>query len=279
MGYEAAKFIVSSAKISKDFVSVWKLTKMYRDKAAAANAAKNSLGGKTIRERFAKGLKASDGALTLVKLTREFSGGVSTSFPSGLSNWDLITKGYEVSSGVLKVSEVALGWKGGMVSLLGKGFISVKGAVSGIGVVVKTVVLTKEISVVILKAIGLWKGGKQAFKVIQEKRRTGDFFFFKTKTKDSDDEMRFSTATTAVPRAPAGAEALSFLIRYHRPRSSFSEKNPSALSLIVSLASLLYADRELSEVGASEDNIDKRGLKASETYAVLYLALPSVYSG
>ncbi|KAL3680559.1 hypothetical protein R1sor_023515 [Riccia sorocarpa] len=244
MGYEAAKFIVTSAKISKDFVSVWKLTKMYRDKAAAANAAKNSLGGKTIRERFAKGLKASDGALTLVKLTREFSGGVSTSFPSGLSNWDLITKGYEVSSGVLKVSEVALGWKGGMVSLLGKGILSVKGAVSGFGVVVKTVVLTKEISVVILKGIGLWKGGKQAFKVIQERRRTGDFIFFKTKKKDVDDDMCFSTSSTAAPKSQAGAEGSVF-----------------------------------SPVGACEDSIDKRGLKASEAYAVLYLALPTEYSG
>ncbi|BBN14393.1 hypothetical protein MPTK1_6g11300 [Marchantia polymorpha subsp. ruderalis] len=276
MGYEAAKFIVSSAKISKDFVSVWKLTKMYRDRAAA-NAAKSSLGGgKTLRERFAKGLKASDGALTLVKLTREFGGGMTSSFPSGLSNWDLITKGYEVSSGVLKVSEVALGWKGGMISLLGKGFVSVKGAVSGVGVVVKTVVLTKEISVVVLKGIGLWRGSKKALKVIKEKRESGDFLFFKAKKKDLKCEEPLGAVTMAIPAVGPGPAAWILSITCDHAQCGACETDASESSLLLSLASLLYAEHQCSlTLESSEASCFLLSNSAIIQPCCFYLALPS----
>ncbi|CAM6089628.1 unnamed protein product [Calypogeia fissa] len=264
VGFETARMIIKAGKISKDFASVWKSTRAHLGVGdITAGAAKANT------RKLLKGLKASDGALTLVKLTKEFAGGVGSTVQGGLSNWDLVSKSYDLSNSVVKVFEAVLGLKGGgMIGLVGKGFVALKGAVGGLGLsvkLVKAVVVSKEISILLLKGFGISKTAIEAFKASQDGKRMLKWLIF----KDPADQLNNSSKASLKGRTDARAFEILKTCAQQPPAAS----QGTSPSLMYSLASLLFARFEAFDTcDPAED-----GLTSSSTSPsyIFFLSLPS----
>ncbi|CAM6100354.1 unnamed protein product [Calypogeia fissa] len=220
LGFETARMIVKAGKISKDFASVWKSTRVRMGVSDITAAA-----AKANTEKLWKGLKASDGALTLVKLTKEFAGGVGSTVQGGFSNWDLVSKSYDLSNGVVKVFEGVLGLKGGgMIGLVGKGFAALKGAVGGLGLSMKAVVVSKEISILLLKGFGISKTATEAFKASQDGKRMLKWLIFK------DPADQFNNSSKASLKGRTDARAFEILKTCAQQPPAASQASPRVIS-------------------------------------------------
>jgi hypothetical protein len=111
-----------------------------------------------------KGLKASEGAANVVSISKDVGKTLSMLDKAELFSWGVIMKGFKFTkSAALRVLEPVGSLHGGMMSAIGQGVLEMKGAVEGIGVVVKAVVLSQELYMVLLKVGGFTMGAMAAF--------------------------------------------------------------------------------------------------------------------
>jgi hypothetical protein len=167
LGMNTVKIVLKGVKISKGFITVTKLCKNNQTGTIGVGAEmaiksnQNMLG-----QRFkviVKGLKASEGAANVVSISKEVGKTLSMLDKAELFSWGLIMKGFKFTKSALRVLEPVGSLHGGMMSAIGQGVLEMKGAVEGIGVVVKAVVLSQELYMVLLKVGGFTMGAMAAF--------------------------------------------------------------------------------------------------------------------
>lgn len=167
LGMNTVKIVLKGVKISKGFITVTKLCKNKQTGAIGVGAEmaiksnQNMLG-----QRFkviVKGLKASEGAANVLSISKEVGKTLGMLDKVELLSWSVIMKGFKFTKSALRVLEPVGIFHGGMMSALGKGILEMKGAVEGVGVVVKAVVLSQELYMVVLKVGGFTKGAMAAF--------------------------------------------------------------------------------------------------------------------
>lgn len=175
LGVNTVKIVLKGVKISKGLVTVTKLCKNKQTGAIGAGAEMAIKSNENILgQRFkviVKGLKASEGAANVVTISKEVGKTLAMFDRAEFFTWSVMMKGLKFTKSAIRVLE-PLG-SIPLISAVGKGILEIKGAVEGVGMVVKAVVLSKELYVVILKGVGLSRGGMAAFN--EFKRRSSLF--------------------------------------------------------------------------------------------------------
>jgi hypothetical protein len=167
LGLNTVKIVLKGVKISKGLITVTKLCKNRETGAIGAGAemaikAEQNLLGQRFKT-IVKGLKASEGAATVVSITKEVGNTLGMLDKVELLSWGVAMKGFKFTKSALRVLEPLGSLPVGVISVLREGIVEAKGAVEGVGVVVKAVILSQELYMVILKGIGFTKGAKAAF--------------------------------------------------------------------------------------------------------------------
>lgn len=172
---KAAKFVVKGVKVSKGVATA---LKAFGEKFGGRWSVLRGAGPVApLVERVkvlsvvVKKMKAPAAALKIVKITMGVGKDLGQSGVSELLNWSTLRKGYKFSKCALTVFEVVTSVKGGMVSMAAKGVLGAKGAVEGVGVMMKALWLSREVYVVILKGVAMWKGAYEAFLAISRKQK------------------------------------------------------------------------------------------------------------
>ncbi|KAG0601363.1 hypothetical protein M758_11G104500 [Ceratodon purpureus] len=209
LGYKTVKIVLKGVKISKGLITVTKWCKRKHSGSigAAADMAiqvnKNTLGGK----RFAaivKGLKASEGAVNVVRITKEVGRTViMLDKVDHLLSWSVIMKGFKFTKSAIRVLEPLGHLPLGVISALGKEILEIKGTVEGLGVVIKAVALSRELYMVLLKGIGFTKSAMAAF---------NDFNRRSCLTKNSEEEYSQRTEVTLKGLCANQQPAMPFII-------------------------------------------------------------------
>lgn len=136
--------------------------------AAAKMLAKSASRGFIIKDsngrfrKISKGLKASEGALNLVRYSKTLE-----MDPSDIG-WDSVIKGYKVSKSVFNVFEGVNVFHGKIAAVSARGFGVIKGGLEGLGVVIKAFALSKHLYAILFHSFGVSRG---AFRVLFEEYR------------------------------------------------------------------------------------------------------------
>lgn len=136
--------------------------------AAAKVLAKSASRGFIIKDssgsfkKISKGLKASEGALNLVKYSKTLE-----MDPNDM-DWDSIIKGYKLSKSVFNVFEGVNVFHGKIAAVSTKGFGVIKGGLDGLGVVIKAFALSKQMYAILVHSFGISRG---AFRILFEEYR------------------------------------------------------------------------------------------------------------
>ncbi|XP_024404104.1 uncharacterized protein [Physcomitrium patens] len=165
LGVNTVKIVLKGVKISKGLITVTKLCKNKKSGAIGAGAKKAIKSNQnTLGKRFRvimKGLKASEGAANVVSMTKEVGKTLGPMFDKGYAeflSWSVIMKGFKFTKSAIRVLEPVGSLQLGVIRELGKCILEMKGAVEGIGVVVKAIVLSQELYMVLLKGFEFAKG-------------------------------------------------------------------------------------------------------------------------
>lgn len=167
LGLNTVKIVLKGVKISKGLITVTKLCKNRETGAIGAGAemaikAEQNLLGQRFKT-IMKGLKASEGAANVVSITKEVGKTLGMLDKVELFSWSVAMKGFKFTKSAIRVLEPVGSLPLGVISALGQGIREVKGAVEGVGVVVKAIILSQELYMVLLKGIGFTKGAMAAF--------------------------------------------------------------------------------------------------------------------
>jgi len=167
LGLNTVKIVLKGVKISKGLITVTKLCKNRETGAIGVGAemaikAEQNLLGQRFRT-IVKGLKASEGAANVVNITKEVGKTLGMLDKVELLSWSVAMKGFKFTKSALRVLEPLGSLPVGVISALREGILEMKGAVEGVGVVVKAIVLSQELYMVLLKGIGFTKGAMAAF--------------------------------------------------------------------------------------------------------------------
>ncbi|EFJ09329.1 hypothetical protein SELMODRAFT_447756 [Selaginella moellendorffii] len=192
VGIRAAKVVIKGLKMSH--------------KALKSRGFHRGVGFGGRFKKVASGIKASFGALDLVRGSKGILSEVMVAHDRvAAANWTVILKCYEASRGALSTVEALASLKVGFVAAFGKGLLGVKGAVGGMGVMIKAWVVSKELYVLLIKGVGLSHGAREVFNIIAEKRHEARAFSGTTKVLTVADSVRF-TSREAVPSIACGSE-------------------------------------------------------------------------
>lgn len=167
LGLNTVKIVLKGVKISKGLITVTKLCKNRATGAIGTGAeiaikAERNLLGQHF-STIVKGLKASEGAANVVNTAKEFGKTLGMLDKVDLLSWSVAMKGFKLTKSALRVLEPLGSLPMGVISALREGILEMKGAVEGVGVVVKAIVLSQELYLVLLKGIGFTKGAMAAF--------------------------------------------------------------------------------------------------------------------
>lgn len=136
--------------------------------AAAKVLAKSASRGFIIKDssgsfkKISKGLKASEGALNLVKYSK-----IVEMDPNDMG-WDSVIKGYKLSKSVFNVFEGVNAFHGRIAAISTRGFGVIKGGLEGLGVVIKAFALSKQMYAILVHSFGISRG---AFRILFEEHR------------------------------------------------------------------------------------------------------------
>ncbi|KAJ7539696.1 hypothetical protein O6H91_11G105700 [Diphasiastrum complanatum] len=175
LGYKTAKMAVKGVKVSKGLLRIVNVRR--QTQANPFDAILKNLGfvrwfkvRYTDFCRIISGFKASFKALKAVDLSTSLAKEVFIDRQASLVNWGLLVKSYKASKVMLATIDALGTFKGGILSAVSKGLISIKGTVQGVTVMAKAAVVSKEIYILLIKGLGILRGALQAFRVISEQR-------------------------------------------------------------------------------------------------------------
>jgi hypothetical protein len=174
LGLKTVKIVLKGVKISKGLTTIRKLCS--NKQAAAIGASVDSAmksNDNIISQRLkaiVEGLKASDAVANIVMISKEVGKYIGMDSPENLMSWGVMMKGFKFTKSAMKVLAPISQIHWGLISAAGDTILKIKGTVEGIGVLVKACVLSKEVYVVIIKAVGVSKGATAAMTALSEAR-------------------------------------------------------------------------------------------------------------
>lgn len=134
-------------------------TKVLAKSASRGFIIKDSRGSFKI---LSKGIKASEGAINLVRYSKTLGMDLND------IGWHYVIKGYKLSKSVFNVFEGVNAFHGKIAAFSARGFGVIKGGLEGLGVVIKALALSKQMSVILVHSFGVSRG---AFRVLLEEYR------------------------------------------------------------------------------------------------------------
>lgn len=175
LGVNTVKIVLKGVKISKGLVTVTKMCKSKQTGAIGATAEAAIKSNQTVLGQhfkvIVKGLKASDGAANVVRMTKDVAKTLGMVDRPHLFTWNLLMRGFKFTKNAIRVLEPLGSVHWGVVNAVGNEITRFKGAVDGIGVVVKACVLSKELYLVLIKGAGVTKGAMAAFNAFNQQRK------------------------------------------------------------------------------------------------------------